>query len=159
MPGPEFPHLPSEEPSEEDSLIQFFSEDVDFELVDSIPVSKWLLRVIVQEGKELNALSFIFCSDEYLLRLNTEYLQHDTYTDVITFPYAEGPVVEGDIFISVERVKENALVFQSAFDRELCRVMVHGVMHLCGYGDKTPEEQSEMREKENEYIRLWEEIA
>lgn len=153
----DFPHFPSESSfSEDPSLIQFFSEDIDFELPDSGATNDWLLKVIAKEGKRLLGLSFIFCSDEYLYRLNVEYLQHDTYTDVITFPYAEGEEIEGDIFISVERIRENSLTFQSTFERELHRVMVHGVLHLCGYGDKKEEDRFLMREKENEYIAWYE---
>ncbi|MBK7409726.1 MAG: rRNA maturation RNase YbeY [Saprospirales bacterium] len=159
MSTPDFPHSLSDDSPEAESAIDFFSEDVDFELLNSSLVQEWLQEVILHENKQLQRLSFIFCSDEYLYQMNVDYLQHDTYTDVITFPYGEGDMVEGDIFISIERVKENAALFQSTFERELYRVMVHGVLHLCGYGDKSEEEEAEMREKENMYIRRWDELA
>lgn len=154
MSDPEFPHVYPESSSGDAAFVQFFSEDVDFELVNSESAGDWLRRVIAMENKPLKSLSIVFCSDEYLYRLNSEYLQHNTYTDVITFPYSEGEEVEGDIFISVDRVRENALAFQSTFEVELFRVMVHGVLHLCGYRDKEEGEQKTMREKENEYLRL-----
>ncbi|HFA47481.1 MAG TPA: rRNA maturation RNase YbeY, partial [Bacteroidetes bacterium] len=124
----QFPPLKGENPG-----VYFTSEDVDFKLEKEEATGEWLKKTIEQEGKQLLLLNFIFCSDKYLHRLNVEYLQHDTFTDVITFPYAELPVVEGDIFISIERVKENAEKFKVPFLKELQRVMVHGVLHLCGY--------------------------
>jgi len=155
MSGPDFPHPDPEGSSEEAPFIQFYSEDIDFELVNPDSVADWLHRVLVSESKSIKGISFVFCSDEYLYRLNAQYLQHETYTDVITFPYSEGEEVEGDIFISIDRVRENALAFQSTFDSELLRVMVHGVLHLCGYRDKEEEDRLEIREKENQYLRLW----
>ncbi len=115
----------------------------------------WLQEVINRESCRLHGISYIFCSDEYLHRLNVHFLQHDTYTDIITFPYSAPPAVEGDIYISIDRVKENAGSFGTEFDTELHRVMVHGVLHLCGYGDKTDEEEVNMRQKENEYLALF----
>jgi rRNA maturation RNase YbeY len=135
--------------------IVFFSEDVDFQLDNEHRNAAWLLAVIEQEGKSLRLLNFIFCSDEYLHRLNVEYLDHDTLTDVITFPYAAPPIVEGDIFISIERVRENARDFNTSFEEELRRVMVHGVLHLCGYGDETDEEEQAIRQKENEALLVF----
>lgn len=155
---PHFPELPFESPSEGGVAIYFYPEDVDFDLTHPQAVSKWLLKVVEQEGKELVSLTYVFCSDEYLFRLNQEYLQHDTYTDVITFPYGEENEIEGDIFISIERVKENAATFKTSFERELHRVMVHGLLHLCGYGDKGEEESSLMRKMESDYLRQLEEV-
>lgn len=155
MSDPDFPHPDSEGSSDDAPFIQFFSEDIDFELVRFGSIADWLHRVLVAEGKSPKGITFVFCSDEYLHRLNTQYLQHDTYTDVITFPYSEGEEVEGDIFISVDRVRENAQAFQSTFEGELLRVMVHGVLHLCGYRDKEEEDRLEIREKENQYLRFW----
>lgn len=155
---PHFPELPFESPSEGGVAIYFYPEDVDFDLTHPQAVSKWLLKVVEQEGKELVSLAYVFCSDEYLFRLNQEYLQHDTYTDVITFPYGEENEIEGDIFISIERVKENAATFKTSFERELHRVMVHGLLHLCGYGDKGEEDSSLMRKMESDYLRQLEEV-
>lgn len=158
MSTPDFPSSLFDHTQKADSFIEFSSESVDFELVNSIVVENWLKESLLRENKRLQRLSFIFCSDEYLNKLNVDYLQHDTYTDVITFPYSEGDDVAGDIFISIERVKENALTFTSTFEKELYRVMIHGVLHLCGYGDKTEEGKVEMRNKENTYIRLLDEM-
>lgn len=147
MPLPNFPTG-----VENEKGIFFSSEDADFELSNEQSVAAWLQGIIEQEGQTLHLLNFIFCSDEYLHQLNVQYLGHDTLTDVITFPYQSPPNIEGDIFISIERVGENASLFGSTFDHELCRVMVHGVLHLCGYGDKTEEEAKRMREKESEAL-------
>ncbi|MCC6724590.1 MAG: rRNA maturation RNase YbeY [Saprospiraceae bacterium] len=150
MSQPPFPLLFQEsEPS-----IEFASEDVEFELKDEKTVTVWLQKIIEQEGCVLHLLNFIFCSDEYLHRLNVEYLDHDTLTDIITFPYADPPTVHGDIFISIDRVRENAADFKVSFEQELNRVMAHGVLHLCGYGDKTPDEERTMRQKEDTALRL-----
>ncbi|MFQ5447213.1 MAG: rRNA maturation RNase YbeY [Saprospiraceae bacterium] len=140
----------------DESGIFFTSEDVDFVLIDEQRTSLWLQKVIEQEEKSLRLLNFIFCSDEFLHRLNVAYLSHDTFTDIITFPYEEPPLVAGDVFISIDRVRDNAGQFQTAFEQELNRVMAHGVFHLCGYGDKTEDEEKRMRQKENEALALWE---
>jgi rRNA maturation RNase YbeY len=143
-------------PSEIDkeAEIIFHSEEIDFKLKDVDLKTSWLKKIIEQENKVLLLLNFIFCTDEYLHKVNLEYLQHDTYTDIITFPLAEDPLIEGDIFISIERVKENANKFGVSFENELDRVLSHGVLHLCGYGDKTEEEADKMRQKENEALGL-----
>ncbi|MBI1225775.1 MAG: rRNA maturation RNase YbeY [Bacteroidetes bacterium] len=149
MPQPPFPL-----PFEDEATIEFASEEVEFELKDEKSTSDWLQKIIERAGYVLRSLNFIFCSDDYLLRLNVEYLDHDTLTDIITFPYAEHPFIEGDIFISIDRVKDNANDFKVTFDQELNRVMAHGVLHLCGFGDKTPDEQTTMRQKEEEALQL-----
>lgn len=146
--------LPFPLPFEENESIEFSSEELDFELQDEQAEVDWLKKIIERMGCVLRSLNFIFCSDEYLLRLNVEYLDHDTLTDIITFPYAEPPIIEGDIFISIDRVKDNANDFNTSFEQELHRVMAHGVLHLCGLGDKTPEEQVAMRAKEEEALVL-----
>ncbi len=153
MPQPFFP--PTED---DDEAVCFFSEETPFRLEDEEGDAAWLQKVIEQEDKTLHLLNFIFCSDEYLHRLNVEYLDHDTLTDVITFHYAELPLIEGDIFISIERVKENAGDFNVSFEQELHRVMAHGLLHLCGYRDKTEEEKRVMRKKEDEALALRKEI-
>lgn len=141
-------------PFEEEASIEFSAEEIDFELKDEEVVTAWLQKIIERAGCVLRSLNFIFCSDDYLHRLNLEYLDHDTLTDIITFPYADPPNIEGDIFISIERVRDNALDFKVSFEQELNRVMAHGVLHLCGFGDKTPEEQKTMRAKEDEALAL-----
>jgi len=113
---------------------------------------QWLLAVAEAENKTICKLTYIFCSDEYLLDINNKYLGHDFYTDIITFPYKEGHEIESDLFISVDRVRENAVEFNVTFDNELKRVMIHGLLHLMGYGDKSEDQISLMREKEEYYI-------
>lgn len=115
----------------------------------------WLSNVAISEHKHIVALHYIFCSDDYLLEINNKFLRHDYYTDVITFPYQQGSMLESDIFISVDRVKENANEFLVTFDNELKRVMVHGLLHLAGYTDKSESETSLMRQKEDFYIGFW----
>ncbi|MCW1954184.1 MAG: rRNA maturation RNase YbeY [Flavobacteriia bacterium] len=117
--------------------------------------SDWLHAISDSEGFELGALTYIFCSDDYLLRLNQEYLKHDTLTDIITFDYVSGKLISGDVYISLDRVAENALAFEVSKEEELLRVMAHGLLHLCGYGDKTPENQEIMTLKENEKIKMF----
>jgi probable rRNA maturation factor len=133
--------------------IIFNTEDVDFQLVREESISSWIESMVEKEGKKLGALSYIFCSDDYLHKLNVEYLNHDTLTDVITFPYNSNPV-EGDIFISIDRVRDNAQDLNIAFEQELHRVMIHGVLHLCGYMDETDEEETIIRQKEDECLRV-----
>ena len=135
--------------------IEFVSEDIDFEPSDVPALESWIRNIIDQEKCRLGFLNFIFCSDDFLLNLNEEYLGHDTLTDIITFPYQSPPFIEGDVFISVERVRENAQDFGVPFDAELHRVMIHGVLHLCGYKDKTEEEQAVMRQKEDAALALF----
>ncbi len=139
-------------------MIEFFYESVDFKLQDSLKFSEWLNKLISLEGGQLNHLNFIFCNDDYLLSINQEYLHHDTYTDIITFPLENYPIIEGDIFISVDRVKDNALKYEVSFDKELLRVMAHGILHLCGFKDKSEEEIKIMRDKEEVSILLFSEI-
>ena len=132
-----------------------FNYEVDFELSDINYYSDWLSRVIVSESKLEGDLNYIFCDDEYLLGINQQYLNHDTYTDIITFDYCDGDTISGDIFISVERVKDNAQEYNVSFQEELHRVMAHGLLHLLGYKDKSDQEAHLMREKENEKIKLF----
>ena len=141
--------LEDEEPS-----VSFQNEDVEFELAQPDVLAEWIKSIIEREGHTLHQACYIFCSDEYLFHLNQEYLNHDTYTDIITFPYTEPPLIEGDVFISVDRVRDNALQFGVPFEQELHRVMIHGILHLCGYPDKSPEEKAHMREKEEEALKL-----
>ncbi len=108
--------------------------------------------LINNERKKQGEINFIFCSDDYLLDMNKQYLQHDYFTDVITFDYSENNILSGDVFISIDRIKENAGEYKVPFEQELQRVMIHGVLHLAGYNDKTDEEKKEMTDKENEYL-------
>ncbi|SDR85613.1 rRNA maturation RNase YbeY [Gillisia sp. Hel1_33_143] len=134
--------------------INFYSEN-DFDLEDHNRYSSWLERIILSEDKKLEEISYIFCDDEYLLNINQEYLDHDTYTDIITFDYCVGNILQADIYISTERVKENAESFQVDFDEELRRVLSHGILHLCGYKDKTVSQAEIMRGKEEEKMKLF----
>jgi len=138
-------------PAEEEK-INFHSEDIEFTLPNHSIIFDWINKTIENEAKVLRHLNFIFCSDAYLHNINVEYLNHDTYTDVITFPYSEGKIIKGDIFISIDRIKENATSFEVSFKDELHRVMIHGTLHLLGYLDKTAEDKTQMTQKENEYL-------
>ncbi|MEX0315936.1 MAG: rRNA maturation RNase YbeY [Allomuricauda sp.] len=135
-------------------MIDFHYES-EFQLEGKTKYSDWITRVIVSEDFLVGQIDYIFCSDEYLLNINQEYLNHDTFTDIITFDYSEGRVLSGDIFVSDERVRENAKEFKVQFENELLRVMSHGVLHLMGYGDKGDDERKVMRRKEDEKIKLF----
>lgn len=135
-------------------MIEFFYEG-DFKLSSLDDYSHWINRVILSEEALLGNLNYIFCEDKYLLKINQKHLNHNTFTDIITFDYSEGQVVSGDIFISTERVKDNAGIFSKTFQEELLRVMVHGILHLLGYNDKTRDEVIVMRNKEEEKVKLF----
>ncbi len=135
--------------------IRFFTEEIHFQLADPRKTTSWINKSIKKEKTRLIALGVIFCSDEYLFQLNIQYLNHKTLTDIITFDYSEAPkLINGEIYISIERVKDNATKFKKSFDEELHRVIIHGVLHLIGYNDKTPREKSTMRKKEEAYLSL-----
>ena len=135
--------------------ISFFFEDTNHLTLEEELLSKWLKKVIDLEDQKLTHLNYIFCSDEYLLKINVEYLDHDYYTDIITFDNSDTPnSIEGDLFISIDRVKDNANTQGLTFQSELNRVMVHGLLHLIGYKDKSESEQIEMRGKEDHYLAL-----
>lgn len=137
--------------------IRFSVQSVNFELDEPQKVVKWLSKVISLRGKSVGNINYLFCDDEYLLKVNQQYLNHDTYTDIITFDYVAGGLISGDIFISVDRVGENASKFAVPFEQELRRVIVHGVLHLLGQGDKTDEEAREMRRLEDGALSLFRE--
>ena len=132
-------------------MIQFFFENIDKITIDST-LAVWLEDIILTEGKKPGDINYIFCDDEYLLQVNKEYLQHDYYTDIITFDYVKGKTISGDIFVSLPRIFDNAETFSKDFDSEFFRVLAHGILHLCGYKDKTDEEISIMRNKEDYYL-------
>ncbi|MGB3590300.1 MAG: rRNA maturation RNase YbeY [Nonlabens sp.] len=134
-------------------MIEFHYQN-DFQPIDSQKYSAWLQAVARSEQQTIGDLSYVFCSDEFLLQINQEHLNHDTYTDIITFDYSQDGLLHGEIYISTDRVGENAVSFRESVISELHRVMVHGLLHLCGYGDKTEEEIALMRSKENEMIAL-----
>lgn len=133
--------------------INFYKEDISYKISDINNLRSWINQTIVTEKKELQELNFILCSDEYLLKINQEYLNHDTYTDIITFDNSEDEgMIYGDVFISIERVKENARIFGVKTADELHRVIIHGTLHLLGYPDKKKLEKALMTEKENFYL-------
>ncbi|MGN8068036.1 rRNA maturation RNase YbeY [Mucilaginibacter sp. SG564] len=133
--------------------IQFFEEDISYKLKNKTLVRQWIKDTIIAEGFKLKELTYVFCSDAYLLPMNQQYLDHDTYTDIITFDNseAEGEIV-GDIFISIERVRENAAKFKITETDELHRVIIHGALHLLGYTDKSVVTKKKMTQKEDEYL-------
>lgn len=135
--------------------ILFFNESIDFLPKQKIELRNWLRKSAHSEGYKVSELNYIFCSDDHVLEMNKQYLDHDTYTDILTFDNSEKEnLLIGDIFISVDRIEENAQKFQVSFEEELHRVMIHGVLHLCGYDDLDDESQETMRQKENFYLAL-----
>lgn len=136
------------------SFVSFHSEQTDYSVSNESQITDWLVSVCQKEGKSLSEISIIFCSDDYLVEVNRQHLNHDYYTDVITFDYSEGTNVSGDIFISTDRVTENAEVFGVPMIDELHRIIVHGTLHLIGYGDKDEDAKKEMTSKEDIYLSL-----
>jgi rRNA maturation RNase YbeY len=132
-----------------------FNYETEFQLDNENQIIEWLSRVILSEKKKEGDINYIFCDDEYLVEINQQYLNHDTLTDIISFDYSVGNELHGDIFISIERVKENAVDFNVSFDEELKRVMAHGVLHYCGYKDKSEKDELLMRSKEDEKIKMF----
>ena len=132
-----------------------FNYETDFELENEAQYEDWISRIIESEGFDEGEINYIFCDDEYLHKINVEYLDHDTLTDIISFDYTVGNVLQGDIFVSVERVQDNAKDFNVSFDEELKRVLSHGVLHYCGYKDKSPEDAAMMRSKEEEKMQMF----
>lgn len=135
-------------------MVEFHSEGIPFELTNTQDVSQWIEATITAEKASLGEINCVFCSDDYLLQMNQEYLEHDYYTDIITFDYCDGSLISGDLFISIDRVRDNAEQMQLPFLQELSRVIIHGVLHLLGYGDKQPESEKTMRQKEDHYLSL-----
>ena len=134
-------------------IIHFFEEDITYKLKRKTLVRQWIAQTILAEGYKLKELNYIFCSDDYLLQINQQYLNHDTYTDIVTFDNSESEkVIIGDIFISIERIRENAKKFSTSETDELHRVIIHGALHLLGYKDKTPVTKQKMTQKEDFYL-------
>lgn len=132
-----------------------FNYENEFELSNEDQIATWISKVILSENKKEGEINYIFCDDDYLLNLNEQYLDHDTLTDIISFDYSVGNEIHGDIFISTERVLENAADFNVSFQEELQRVLVHGVLHYCGYKDKSEDDERLMRNKEDEKIKMF----
>jgi probable rRNA maturation factor len=142
------------------SSIRFFEEKKGFKLKEKLKIKSWIKKIVASEKREIEDLNYIFVDDEGLYQINLEYLSHDDYTDIITFDLGEdiNGKIEGEIYISIDRVRENAAALAQEENRELKRVIAHGVLHLCGYKDKTKEEKKEMRNKENKSLDLWDEM-
>jgi len=137
-------------------MIDFNFEDIEFKLPDNSLLRNWIEYTIRNENKELGNISYIFCSDEYLWNMNKQYLNHDYYTDIITFDYVKDDIISGDLFISYDRILDNAEKFKVLRETELLRVMIHGVLHLIGYDDVTDELEKEIHKKEDFYIDIFE---
>lgn len=135
-------------------MIQFFFENID-EITLPPNTENWLKELIISEDKKPGEINYIFCDDDHLLQVNKDFLNHDYYTDVITFDYVKGKTISADIFVSLPRILHNSSTLSNAFNSELLRVLAHGVLHLCGYKDKTDEEISEMRQKEDYYLSIF----
>ena len=132
-----------------------FNYETDFELENEAQYEDWISRIIESEGFDEGEINYIFCDDDYLHKINVEYLDHDTLTDIISFDYTVGNLIQGDIFVSVERVQDNANDFKVSFEEELKRVLSHGVLHYCGYKDKSPKDEALMRSKEEEKMQMF----
>lgn len=135
--------------------IYFHALNISFNIAHKKLLNGWIAHTLSKENKSGGNFNFIFCDDTYLLEINKKYLSHDSYTDIITFDYSENNLVGGDIFISIERVKANAVEYNTQFERELYRVIIHGILHLCGYKDKTKLEKAQMRAKEDFYLNYF----
>ena len=132
-----------------------FNYETDFELENETLYEDWISRIIESEGFDEGEINYIFCDDKYLHKINVEYLDHDTLTDIISFDYTVGNLIQGDIFVSIERVHDNASDFNVSFEDELKRVLSHGVLHYCGYKDKSPKDEALMRSKEDEKMQMF----
>lgn len=138
--------------------VRFSIQSGNFQLNNTESIKKWISEVVKGRGGVVGNINYLFCDDDYLLDVNLRYLNHDTYTDIITFDYVVASFISGDIFISVDRVRENATIFGVEFQRELLRVIIHGVLHLLGQGDKSDAEAAEMRHQEEEALAVWDKL-
>ncbi len=136
-------------------MIQYYNESSDTLPLDERRVSAWIQRTAARYGRQVGRINYLFCTDERILEVNRQFLQHDYYTDIITFDYSEGDTVSGDLFISVDTVRSNAAQYGACFEDELHRVIIHGVLHLCGQDDKAPADRAEMTRKENLALEEW----
>lgn len=136
-------------------MIAYYTEDVKMPTFPKRKMNAWIKSVANKYKKNVGEIAYIFCSDKKILEVNKQYLQHDYYTDIITFDYCERDVLNGDIFISIETVSSNAERFRVSFEEELRRILIHGILHLCGQDDKTPALRTEMTKKENEALEMW----
>jgi rRNA maturation RNase YbeY len=132
--------------------VNFFSEKIAFKPKQSLKLKTWIKSVASEEGYQVGTLNYVFCDDDYIIETNRQYLQHDYYTDIITFDYTEKDKISGDLVVSLDTVRSNAEKIGVDFNNELCRVIIHGVLHLCGYKDKTEEEEKQMRALEDHHL-------
>jgi len=130
-------------------MIQYIAEDVELPILQKQKTNRWIKEIAADYNLKVGDIAYIFCSDERILEVNNQYLNHDYYTDIITFDYSDGNTISGDIFISLDTVKSNSADFEVSFENELLRIIIHGILHLCGQDDKTPELRLKMTEKEN----------
>ena len=130
-------------------MIQYIAEDIKFPSLEKLKINRWIKETATGYGFKTGDIAYIFCSDERILEINKQYLNHDYYTDIITFDFSDGSIISGDIFISLDTVKSNAVEFKVSFEQELKRILIHGILHLCGQNDNTPELRLQMIEKEN----------
>jgi len=135
-------------------MINFYTDQVSTPDIDNIKISLWIEKIILKHGKLCGEINYIFCNDQKILEVNKEYLNHDYYTDIITFDYSENSILSGDIYISIDTVFSNSKQFNSSYNEELARVIIHGILHLCNYKDKTEEESLNMRKLENESLEI-----
>lgn len=135
-------------------MVRYFNEDISFKLKDRLLNNRWLKLVAESEVRKIGDINIIFCSDPYILDVNIKYLGHDYFTDIITFDYCEGNLLSGDLFVSIDTVRENALYYGTDFENELNRVMVHGILHLIGYDDHNDDDIAVMRSKEDYYLKI-----
>ena len=135
--------------------IRFSNASGNFSLPEAENVRIWIAEVVRRRGRQVGNINYMFCNDEYMLEANRRYLDHDTYTDIITFDYVAGSLISGDILLNVDRVRDNAVQFETSFENELRRVVIHGVLHLLGQGDKSEDEAAEMRRQEEQALQLW----
>ena len=136
-------------------MITFHSQNISFPNISKRKTTHWIKTIAQQYDRKIGNIVIIFCSDECILKINREFLQHDYYTDIITFDYSENDIISGELYISLDTVKTNAEKFGESFEKELHRVIIHGILHLCGQNDQTPEEQAEMREKEDLAVKTY----
>lgn len=136
-------------------MVSFFNQSISFKLKEKTKLKQWIKAVTEKEKHQLGQINYIFCTDDELLEINIRHLNHNTLTDIITFDYTKGKIIHSDIYISIERVTENAKKFKVTFEEELHRVMIHGILHLCGYKDKTKTDAELMRKKENGALKLF----
>ncbi len=135
--------------------IRFFAEDIKSPKIPKRKITNWIKAIAKEYGKNIGEIGYIFCSDKKILEVNNEYLHHDYYTDIITFDYSEDNIIAGDIFISVDTVKSNSEEYKTKYDDEMARIIIHGILHLCGLKDKEPKEEKQMREAENKALQVF----